>query len=207
MLTSGPPELPGLIEASVCRKSVNSRSPRSEGTVRPTAESTPVVTVFDRPNGLPMATTVSPIIRSELCPRGTAGRPLAFTLSTAMSASRSEPSRSASISRPSSRVTVIREAPSMTWALVTTMPLRSTMNPEPSDWAWRSVPRPKRPKNGSASRTVDSAEMLTTAGATFSTSATTGVRRAACGVWAAARPGRSKDQGKGGKRGSATHDR
>src|SRR3954468_10258505 len=52
MLTSGPPELPGLIEASVWRKSVNSRSPRSEGTVRPTAESTPVVTVFDRPKGV-----------------------------------------------------------------------------------------------------------------------------------------------------------
>ena len=89
---------------------MNTRSPRSEGTVRPMAESTPVVTVLERPKGLPTAMTDSPIMRSELLPRGKAGSPVALTLRTARSASRSAPSRSASGSRPSRRVTVTREA-------------------------------------------------------------------------------------------------
>src|SRR5688500_20025278 len=44
------------------------------------------------------------------------------TLSTAKSESRSEPNTSASSSRPSWVTTTMREAPSMTWALVTTRP-------------------------------------------------------------------------------------
>ena len=54
-LTSGPPELPGLIEASVWMKSVYVRS-FSPRTLRPRADTTPAVTVLDSPNGLPMAT-------------------------------------------------------------------------------------------------------------------------------------------------------
>ena len=122
-LTSGPPELPGLIEASVCRKSVKSarrrlrRAPRARAPRArrwsPCGES---------PNGLPIAITVSPISRSALLPSGVAGRPFASTLSTARSASRSAPSTVASSSRPSRVVTRIRDAPSMTCSLVTTMP-------------------------------------------------------------------------------------
>lgn len=110
-LTRGPPEFQGLIEASVCRKSEYTRSPLSDGTARPRAESTPEVTVRERPNGLPIATTVSPIRRSALRPSGCAGRPLPATLRTARSESRSEPTTSASSSRPSNRVIEIFEAP------------------------------------------------------------------------------------------------
>ena len=43
---------------------------------------------------------------------------------------------------------MIREAPSITWALVTTMPLRSMMKPEPSDWAWRSAAEAEEAEEG-----------------------------------------------------------
>ena len=66
MFSSGPPELPGLIDASVWMKSVYVRPPvRSD---RFTALTTPVVTVCDKPNGLPIAMTVSPIMRSSELP-------------------------------------------------------------------------------------------------------------------------------------------
>ena len=58
----------------------------------------------------------------------------------------------------------MRDAPSMTWALVTTIPVGSTISPEPSDWARRLRGPKKRPKKGSTSRTIASAAMLTTAG-------------------------------------------
>ena len=55
--TSAPPELPGLMAASVWMK-----KPRSEMPiwVRATAETMPLVTVWPTPNGLPMASTRSP---------------------------------------------------------------------------------------------------------------------------------------------------
>ncbi|OQC38986.1 MAG: hypothetical protein BWX64_01679 [Acidobacteria bacterium ADurb.Bin051] len=136
------------------------------------------------PNGLPIASTVSPISRSPLVPSGTAGRSRPATLSSARSAPWSEPSTSASSSRPSSVVTTIRDAPSMTWALVTTNPAASTISPEPSDWARRARPPKRLPKNGSGARTIASAEMLTTAGETRSTARTTALRRPSS--WAAA---------------------
>ncbi|MCZ7652392.1 MAG: hypothetical protein M5U13_14990 [Thermoanaerobaculia bacterium] len=65
----------------------------------------------------------------------------------------------------------------MTCALVTTSPEGSTISPDPSDCARRARPPKKRPKNGSASRTIASAEMFTTDGETRSTTETTAVRR------------------------------
>ena len=56
MLKIGPPELPGLIGASSCRKLSNGPAPRS----RPRAETMPAVTEPPRPNGLPAASTQSP---------------------------------------------------------------------------------------------------------------------------------------------------
>ena len=62
---SGPPELPGLMAASVWTKSRNSVSCPDRGRMlRWSAETTPVVTVIPRRNGFPIAMTVSPIIRS-----------------------------------------------------------------------------------------------------------------------------------------------
>ncbi len=55
-LKSGPPLLPGLMLASVWMKSSYGPAPM----VRPLALTMPIVTVWPRPNGLPMATTYSP---------------------------------------------------------------------------------------------------------------------------------------------------
>ena len=54
--TSGPPELPGLRAASVCTTSSISR-PVWARNERPSAETTPAVTVDSKPSGLPMAIT------------------------------------------------------------------------------------------------------------------------------------------------------
>ncbi len=54
--SSGPPELPGLMEASVWMKLSKGPAPM----MRPLALTMPMVTVFCRPKGLPMATTHSP---------------------------------------------------------------------------------------------------------------------------------------------------
>jgi hypothetical protein len=61
-LTSAPPELPGLIAASVCRASITVASSWVEpvATARSVALMMPSVTVFDRPSGAPMATATSP---------------------------------------------------------------------------------------------------------------------------------------------------
>ena len=56
--SSGPPELPGLIAASVC--SISFVRPGTGRIGRASAETTPTVTVWLRPNGAPMAMTQSP---------------------------------------------------------------------------------------------------------------------------------------------------
>ncbi len=56
--SSGPPELPGLIAASVCSTSAKRCS--AIGNERAVALITPTLTVCARPNGLPIATTQSP---------------------------------------------------------------------------------------------------------------------------------------------------
>ena len=53
-LTSAPPELPGLIEASVWMKS---SKPSGERPLLPSALTMPEVTVCPMPNGLPIAIT------------------------------------------------------------------------------------------------------------------------------------------------------
>ena len=58
MLKSGPPELPGLMEASVWMKLSYGPAPMT----RPLALTIPVVTVWLSPKGLPMARTQSPTL-------------------------------------------------------------------------------------------------------------------------------------------------
>ena len=64
MSTSGPPELPGLMAASVWMKRWNwlCETPLGPGSSieRFLAEMMPAVTVFERAKGLPMARTQSP---------------------------------------------------------------------------------------------------------------------------------------------------
>src|SRR5438105_4324050 len=57
--TSGPPELPGLSAASVWITSSMVR-PLTERIERPSADTTPAVTVDSNPSGLPIATTSCP---------------------------------------------------------------------------------------------------------------------------------------------------
>ena len=59
-LTSGPPELPGLIAASVCMNGVIQLNVES-GTTRSIAEMIPRVAVLPIPRGYPTANTSSPI--------------------------------------------------------------------------------------------------------------------------------------------------
>ena len=62
----GPPELPGLIEASVWMKFSYVATPTSE---RPVALITSTVTVWSRPKGLPMAIAHSPTFSASELPR------------------------------------------------------------------------------------------------------------------------------------------
>src|SRR5439155_360828 len=74
-LISGPPLLPGLMEASVWMKSSYGPSPMT----RPVALTMPVVTVCSRPNGLPIAITGSPTLSAAESPSGIVGSPWAST--------------------------------------------------------------------------------------------------------------------------------
>ena len=66
-LKVGPPELPGLIGASICRKSSNGPAPMS----RPRADTIPAVTELPSPNGLPAARIQSPTSTARLSPHFT----------------------------------------------------------------------------------------------------------------------------------------
>ncbi len=105
------------------------------------AEMTPTVTVWPRPNGLPIATTQSPTRASSESPNDTNGRATsAVTRSTARSVAGSRPTTVASNVRPSWNATSIASAPSMTWLLVTITPSGSMTKPEPSEDSVRGAP-------------------------------------------------------------------
>ena len=65
---SGPPELPGLIAASVWMTFWILRPVVSDSIVRPSALTTPVVSVSSRPNGFPIANTFCPTCSPLLVP-------------------------------------------------------------------------------------------------------------------------------------------
>ncbi len=121
-LKSGPPELPGLMAASVWMMSPAVKTPPPvvecrESRVRPSAETMPVVMVLLSPKGLPMAITVCPTCRASESPRGSgcsspAG---AFTLTTAMSESRSVPTTVPYALNPLVKSTSTCVEPSTTW--------------------------------------------------------------------------------------------
>ncbi len=131
--TSGPPELPGLMAASVWMRpwrltpcAVRSRS---------LAETMPRVTVGWPPrlSALPMAMTSSPTCRSSDEPSSAGIRSLTpSTCTTAMSSSGELPTRVAGCLVPSDRTTVISPRPPTTWALVSTRPSALRMIPEPA---------------------------------------------------------------------------
>ena len=89
-LASAPPELPGLMAASVWMASTSSRPsppPSSSGTftTRCSADTIPVVTELWNPNGLPITIAASPTCRSAARPTFAVVSPARRTLSTARS--------------------------------------------------------------------------------------------------------------------------
>ena len=98
------------------------------------AETMPVVTVRENPNGLPIAIAASPTRTLEESPNGsgTSLASLGSTLRTARSFETSRPATSASTKSLSSpKRTCTSCEPSTTWALVTIVPSLSTTKPEP----------------------------------------------------------------------------
>jgi hypothetical protein len=134
VLSSGPPELPGLIGASVCRTS-SIEKPLGAVISRSRAEMIPAVAVRSRPNGLPIATASSPtctLCESAIVSGCTSRTADASTLTTARSVEGSEPTIRPVTVRPSSPNCTCARVPSpTTCALVTTVPSRSTRNPVP----------------------------------------------------------------------------
>src|SRR5260221_6166966 len=95
-------------------KSVKVRPASFDGTERPRAETTPVVTEPERPKGLPTATTVSPIMRSEDVPIGAAGRWFVAALNTPRAPSGATPRSFARHLRAPLEVYGIAQGPSST---------------------------------------------------------------------------------------------
>ena len=148
--SSGPPELPWLIAASVwialpMRKAV------SDSMSRPVAEMTPTDSDWFSPNGLPMAATGEPTTRfvDEPSCSGVSVSPAGLIFRSATSALRSVPTicagtrlLSANWMYTSLARCSLGGSPSTTCAFVTTAPCASITKPEPSA-AWPSLPVPK----------------------------------------------------------------
>src|SRR3954454_13767781 len=134
-VSSGPPELPGLIAASVCTRWVKC-SPSLVSIVRSSADTIPSVAVGPPVNAkaLPIATTGSPMRSSDDLPNGNAVRPVLSTLMTARSSVRSTPSTLADADVPSEKATSILVASATTWALVAISPSLEITNPVPAPW-------------------------------------------------------------------------
>ena len=149
--TSGPPEFPELMAASVWimfwRVSPVPPLASPACTVRPVAEMMPEVTVgvpAERPSALPMAMTASPTWSLVESPKVTAWRLAGaeLILSRAVSLEGSAPTKVAGNAAVwPYRVTVIAVAPEMTWLLVITSPVVSMIIPVP----WSSTAPLKRP--------------------------------------------------------------
>jgi hypothetical protein len=105
--TSGPPELPGLIAASVWIAPGMAKEPLSDWMSRSIAETTPTDSDWRSPNGEPIAATGSPTCTSALEPSGSGRsvRPFGSILSSATSALGSWPLISASTRLPSANST------------------------------------------------------------------------------------------------------
>ncbi len=132
--SSGPPELPGLIGASVWMAS-SIWKPSGAWISRPMPDTIPAVAVRSSRNGWPIATAASPTrTRSESASRSGRSTPTlpGSTRSTARSEEGSEPSTSASTRSPSSpkRTWAVSALPT-TCALVTIVPSARTTKPVP----------------------------------------------------------------------------
>ena len=150
-LTSGPPELPGLIEASVCNADCRLPPIRTD---RSTALTMPEVTVPDSPSGDPTASTCSPTRTPAELPSVSARNAApSSTRNTARSFSGSAPTTSAANRRPSGPVTnTVAEPASRMWLLVSTCRWSSMRNPVPEALPARTDTTPCRTWSATATR-------------------------------------------------------
>ncbi len=133
VLRSGPPEFPGLIDASVWIRSPVGSAPRS---ARPVALITPRVTVLSRPKGFPTAIAHSPtLIRAESPRTATGSFRDGLIRRRAMSVRGSAPTTFARYSVRSASRTTISSASRMTWSFVTMSPSSPTMTPDPREFS------------------------------------------------------------------------
>ena len=148
MFSSGPPELPWLMAASVWIALLIGK-PFGASIWRATAETMPDVIVRSRPNGLPIATTGSPTSTEVDVPSASGRRASAdsVTFSSAVSVESSLPTTVAWTRSSFEKDTNTGPAPSTTWALVRMWPSLSITKPEPWPWAWVTRTTP-----GAASR-------------------------------------------------------
>src|SRR5215213_9012055 len=133
--TRGPPELPGLIAASVCTARYTASFLLPDRTGRAVLDTMPLVTDSDRPRGAPAATTAWPTCsESDLAKTAGVRFCCPSTLMTARSLVSELPTTVAGTVRPSPKVTVMvppSEAPSTTCALVRMWPSLSMTTPLP----------------------------------------------------------------------------
>jgi len=165
----------------------------------------PVVTVWSRPRGWPMATTHSPTSTASESPNRTWGRGLpASIFKTARSVLGSVPTTRASYRVPSASSTWTFEAPPTTWLLVRICPLGSVIIPVPSprisrlylrgaccgSWKKRKNGSPSKGSEGRRTSWVRVTSMWTTAGM-FSLAIwmMAVLRSGGPAFWAAATPG------------------
>jgi hypothetical protein len=130
--SSGPPELPGLIAASVCTTRFT-REPSGASMLRRTDETTPSVSVRSSPSGLPIASAVSPTRTSRESPSGSGlNFPRGRIFSSARSFERSRPTTRARYRLPPPRKRIVTTGPpAITWAFVTIEPRWSIRKPLP----------------------------------------------------------------------------
>ena len=161
--SSGPPELPGLSAASVWI-TFSMAKPLGAVSRRWSAETTPVVSVRSRPNGLPIAIVGSPTWTALESPSssGWRSRPSGSTRSSARSVSASLPIGSALTVCSSENVTWTSVAASTTCAFVRIRPSSSSTKPEPVDSVGCSA---ASTSNGDGSVRSVWARMKTTPGA------------------------------------------
>src|SRR6478735_487388 len=145
--TRAPPELPGLIEASVCRPpGIRAVSPPSAGTTmsRPSALMMPAVTEPSNPSGAPSATTGCPTSNPSESPSVITGSgSVVSTFRTARSNCGERPVIVACLLVPSLNRMSMRPPPApdaMTWSLVRMYPesLSTSPLPLPLPWAPRT---------------------------------------------------------------------
>ena len=131
--------------------------------VRPSALTTPVVTVAWNPSGFPMAITSWPTRSADESPSSALGRPVSCTRTTARSLCGSSPTGAATSSRPSWSRISIRSAGLTTWLLVRMYPSGVMMTPLPAP----CISGTPRRRQGSGARLA--MPTLTTAAPTVST--------------------------------------